>query len=190
MTKENVIDQKNNKTNGVDVEQILSVISKIEEDPSYAKFQWRANNQWIDGGLSQTQVKDFFAGNAEDVTRKNGFIINADEPIIAAGQDSAPNAMEFLLHALASCLTGTLIYHAAVRGIKIEAIKSSYKGDMDVHGFFGLKDNIKKGFNKVTVSMHVESNATAEELKDLALYSPVYEILSQSIPLEFELLTS
>ncbi|MGI9228168.1 MAG: OsmC family protein [Gammaproteobacteria bacterium] len=189
MTTNNAINQIKDMTNGVDVGQIMNVIGEIEEDPSYAKFQWRATNQWIEGGLSRTRIKGFFAGNIEDKTRKDGFTIDADEPVIAAGQDSAPNSMEYLLHALGTCLTGTLVYHAAVRGIEIEAIESSYKGDMDVHGFFGLKDDVRKGFSKVTVNMQVKSNANAEELTKLALYSPVYDIVSQSLPVEFKLKT-
>ena len=104
----------------------MNVIGAIEADPGYAKFQWRATNQWIDGGLSRSRIKDFFAGNAEDTTREEAFTLDADEPAIAAGQNSAPNSMEYVLHALATCLTGTLVYHAAVRGIEIEAVESSY----------------------------------------------------------------
>ena len=189
MISNNAIDQKTNMTNGVDVDQIMNVISEIETDPNYAKFQWRAKNKWINGSLSRTQIKDFYACKAEDKTRKNGFTINSDEPEFAAGQDSAPNAMEFLLHSLATCLTGTLVYHAAVRGIEIEAVESSYTGDMDVRGLFGLDDKVRKGFNKVVITMRVKSNSSSDELTELALFSPVYEIISQSLPVEFELKT-
>ena len=109
--------QTKEMTNGVDVGQVMNVIGAIEADPGYAKFQWRATNQWINGGLSRSRIKGFFAGNAEDTTREEAFTLDADEPAIAAGQNSAPNSMEYVLHALATCLTGTLIYHAAVRGI-------------------------------------------------------------------------
>jgi uncharacterized OsmC-like protein len=181
--------QKREMTNGVDVGQIMDVIGAIEADPGYARFQWRATNEWIDGGLSRSRIKEFFAGNAEDTTRKEAFTLDADEPTIAAGQNSAPNSMEYVLHALATCLTGTLVYHAAVRGIVIEAVESSYSGDMDARGLFGLCDDVRKGFNKVTVNMRVKSGATAEELTELALYSPVYDILSRSLPVEFTLTT-
>jgi uncharacterized OsmC-like protein len=97
--------------------------------------------------------------------------------------------MEFVLHALATCLTGTLVYHAAVRGIEIEAVESSYSGDMDVRGLFGLADDVRKGFIKVTVNMRVKSEASAEELTELALYSPVYDMVSRSLPVEFTLTT-
>lgn len=187
MTSSNAIEQTQETTNGVDVGQIMNVIGAIEADPGYASFQWRATNQWIDGSLSRSRIKDFFAGNAEDTTRKETFTLDADEPAIAAGQNSAPNSMEYVLHALATCLTGTLVYHAAVRGIEVEAVESSYTGDMDVRGLFGLSDDVRKGFSKVVVNMRVKSEASVEELTEMALYSPVYDIISKSLPAEFTL---
>ena len=189
MSNSNAIQQTQDIRNGVDVSQIMNVIGAIEKDPGYAKFQWRATNQWINGALCRSRIKDFYAGNEENVTRAEEFILDADEPAIAAGQDSAPNAMEYVLHALATCLTGTLVYHAAVRGIGIEAVESSYTGDMDVRGLFGLADDVRKGFSKVTVNMRVKSEATRDELTELALYSPVYDILSKSLPVDFILTT-
>jgi uncharacterized OsmC-like protein len=189
MTASNAIEQTKEMTNGVDVGQIMSLIGAIESDSGYARFQWRATNQWINGGLSRSRIKDFFAGNAEDTTRKQAFTLDADEPTIAAGQNSAPNSMEYVLHALATCLTGTLVYHAAVRGIEIDSVESSYTGDMDVRGLLGLADDVRKGFNKVTVNMRVRSEASVEELTELALYSRVYDIVSKSLPVEFTLTT-
>lgn len=189
MTTSNAIEETKEMTNGVEVDQIMGVIGAIEADPGYAKFQFRATNQWIDGGLSRSRIKEFFAGNAEDTTRKEAFTLDADEPSIAAGQNSAPNSVEYVLHALASCLTGTLVYHAAVRGIEIESVESSYTGDIDVRGLFGLANDVRKGFSKVTVNMRVKSEASVEELTELAMYSPVYEMVSRSLPVEFTLMT-
>ncbi len=189
MTTSNATEQKKEMTNGVNVGQVMDVIGAIEADPGYAKFQWRATNQWINGAVSRSRIKGFFAGNAEDTTREEAFTLDADEPKIAAGQNSAPNSMEYVLHALATCLTGTLVNHAAVRGIRIEAVESSYTGDMDVRGLFGLADDVRKGFSKVAVNMRVKSEASVEELTELALHSPVYEMVSRSLPVEFTLTT-
>jgi len=189
MTTSNAMEQTKEITNGVDVGQIMGLIGAIEADTGYAKFQFRATNQWINGGQTRSRIKEFYAGNAEDTTRKQAFTLDSDEPMIAAGQDSAPNAMEYVLHALASCLTTSLIYHAAVRGIEVEAIESSYTGDMDVRGLLGLADNVRKGFSKVTVNMRVKSEASAEELTELAMFSPVHDIISKSLPVEFRLTT-
>ena len=189
MTTTNTAEQTNALINGVDVDQLMNVIGEIEADQNYAKFQFRATNQWINGSLSRSRIKGFYAGNAEDTTRDEAFTLDADEPIIAAGQDSAPNAMEYVLHALATCLTGTLVYHAAVRGIVVDSVESSYAGDMDVRGLFGLTEGVRKGFNKVTVDMRVRSKANVDELTELAMFSPVYEMISKSLPVEFRLTT-
>jgi len=187
MSTTNRAEKTTELTNGVDVGQLMYVIGEIENDQDYAKFQFRASNQWLDGGLTRSRIKEFHAGNADDSTRKEAFIVDADEPLIAAGHDSAPNAMEYILHALASCLTGTLVYHAAVRGIHIEAVESSYTGDMDVRGLFGLAEGIRKGFNKVTVEIRVKSKASVDELTECAMFSPVYEMVSKALPVEFKL---
>jgi hypothetical protein len=82
-----------------------------------------------------------------------------------------------------------LIYHAVVQGIEVSAVESSYTGDMDVRGLFGMTDNMRKGFNKVTVNMRVKSEASAEDLTALAMYSPVFEMVSRALPVEFKLTT-
>jgi uncharacterized OsmC-like protein len=189
MTTSNAIQQTKDMTNGVDVGRIMDVIGAIEADADYAKFQFRATNQWLNGGLSRSRIKEFFAGNEEDTTREEAFMLDADEPTITAGRDSAPNSIEYVLHALATCLTGTLVYHAAVRGIEIEAVESSYTGDIDVRGLLGLSDDVRKGLNKVAVDMQVKTTASAEELTKLAMYSPVYDIVSKSLQVEFTLTT-
>lgn len=189
MSTSNAVEVTRQVVNGVDVGEVAQVIDEIEADPEFAKFQFRATNHWISGGHSRSRIKEFFAGNAEDTTRREAFTVDADEPNIVAGENSAPNSMEYVLHALATCLTGTLIYHAAVRGIEVEAVESSYTGDMDVRGLFGLSDDVRKGFNKVTVNMRVKSEATPEELTELALYSPVYDMVSRAVPVEFNLTT-
>lgn len=187
MTTSNTAERTIELTNGVDVSQLMNVIGEIEADQNYAKFQFRASNQWINGGLTRSRIKEFHAGKAEDSTRKEAFTIDADEPLIAAGNDTAPNAMEYVLHALASCLTGTMVYHAAVRGIGIDSVESSYAGDMDVRGLFGMTEGVRKGFNKVTVEMRVKSQASVDELTECAMFSPVFEMVSKALPVEFKL---
>lgn len=94
-----------------------------------------------------------------------------------------------MLHALASCLTTTLVYHAAVQGIVVEAVESSLAGDIDVRGVLGLRQDVRKSLNRIAVNMRVKSKATAEELKELASYPPVYDLVSRSLPVELTLTT-
>jgi uncharacterized OsmC-like protein len=168
--------------NGVDVDQITNVISCIETDPAFAVVQFRVNNQWIDGSLNRSRIKDFYAACEEDTTRDEAFTLDADEPIIMAGGDSVPNPVEYLLHALAGCLTTSLVFHSAVRGLKITAIESELEGDLDLRGLFGLSDKISKRPQDVRVTMRVRSEASIDELMEMAQFSPVYDTVSRSLP--------
>ena len=187
MTAQNTAKVQNPTVNGVRVEQLMNVITSVEQNAENAKFQFRMNNRWVDGGLNRSRIKGFYANGREDDTRTEVFIVDGDEPVIGAGNDSAPNPMEFLLHSLAGCLTSTMVNHAAVQGIEIGSVESSLEGDMDVRGMLGMSDEVRKGFNRVRVRMRVESTADAETLKELALFSPVHDIVSKSLPVEFVL---
>ena len=172
------------KTNGVDVDYVMGVIDQIKGDADIAQFQFRASNKWIDGGHNRSTVKEFYGACKEDDTRTEPFVMEADEPAILASNDKAPNPVEFVLHGLAACLTTTLAYHAAVHGIEIDAISSELEGDLDLRGFLGLSDEVRKGYHHVRVTMNVKSDAPADQLKELAMFSPVYDIVSSSLPVE------
>ena len=189
MTSQNQVQVTNPKVNGVDVDHVINLIGGIEADNERSKFQFRLNNHWVDGGLNRSRIKDYYADGREYDSRTEPFILDADEPAVSAGGDSAPNPMEYILHALAGCLTSTLVYHAAVQGIEIKSVETSVHGDMDVRGMLGLSDDVRKGFSNVQVRMLVDSNEDAATLKDLALFSPVYDIVSRSLPVGFSLET-
>ena len=167
MTAQGAAQNETQKINGVNVGQVMKVIGSVQDKAENAQFQFRLNNRWVDGGLNRSQVKGYFADGREDDTRTKPFVVDADEPAITAGGDSAPNPMEFVLHSLASCLTTTMVYHAAVQGIEIESVESSLEGDMDVRGMLGLSGDVRKGYNKVRVRMRVKSAASAATLKEL-----------------------
>ena len=176
--------------NGIDTDQVTSLAGKIQEDESYGKFKFRANNRWINGARSKTSIKGFFAGGREDKNRTQAMFVDADQPAFLAGGNAAPNSVEHLLHALTSCLTTTLTYHASVQGILIGAIETSAEGDLDSRGFFGISEDASKGYERIRVNMRVESQASVETLTELAMHSPVYEMISKAVPVAFTLVTT
>jgi uncharacterized OsmC-like protein len=184
---EQTIESNKATVNGVTVGRVMDVIGAIEENPDNARFRFRLNNRWEDAGLNRSRIQGYYAVGREDDTRGEGFVVDADEPKITSGGDSAPNPMEYVLHALAGCLTSTMVYHAAVQGIEIESVESSLEGDMDVRGMLGLSEDVRKGYQAVRVRMRVKSEAGAETLRELALFSPVYDIVSRSLPVELVL---
>jgi uncharacterized OsmC-like protein len=178
-----------NVVNGIDTDQVKNLAGKIAEDEDYGRFQWRAANRWIDGAKSRTSIQGFFAGKEENTERKQVLTVDADQPEFLAGGNTAPNSVEYILHALTSCLTVTLTYHAAVQGIALEAIETSAVGDMNSRGFFGISEDVKKGYERIRVNMRVKSRENAETLTALAMNSPVFEMISKAVPVEFNLTT-
>jgi uncharacterized OsmC-like protein len=106
--------------------------------------------------------------------------MEADEPPILAGEDQAANPVEHLLHALASCLTTSMIAHAAVRGIAIEELESELEGDIDLNGFLGLDPNVPKGYTEIRASFRVKADPKdVEQIRSLAEFSPVFNTITQ-----------
>jgi uncharacterized OsmC-like protein len=173
--------------NGIDTEQVVTLATKISEDEDYGQFKFRANNQWINGSRSRTSIQSFFAGGQENTDRKQSLTVDADQPIFLAGQNTAPNAVEHLLHSLTSCLNTTLVYHASVQGVPLDEVMVSAEGDMNARGFFGISDEVKKGYERIRVNMRVKSDADVETLTAMAMHSPVYEMISKSVPVEFSM---
>ncbi len=91
------------------------------------------------------------------------------------------------MHSLISCLSTTLVYHASVQGIQLEDVIVSAEGDMNARGFFGISEDVNKGYERVRVNMQVKSDADVDTLTTMAMHSPIYEIVSRSVPVEFNM---
>lgn len=172
------------RTNGVNVTALFDTITAVKDDRELAKFQFRASNRWIDGGHNRSTIQGFFGCRAEDASRTGPFVLDADEPPVLLGEDAGANPVEFVLHALAACLTTTMVYHAAARGIEIKAVASELEGDLDLRGFLGISQDVRKGFHDIRVRMRVQSQAAPGVLRELAQYSPVFDIVSKSLPVQ------
>lgn len=172
------------RTNGVDVTALFDTIEAVKADPELAQFRFRAANAWLDGGHNRSTIQAFYGCRAEDSTRTAPFVLDADEPPVLLGEDRGANPVEYVLHALAACLTTTLVYHAAARGLRIGAVESHLEGDLDLRGFLGLSADVRKGYREIRVRMRVQSDAAPAVLQELTQYSPVYDIVSNSVPVK------
>ncbi|MEO8326379.1 MAG: OsmC family protein, partial [Nitrospirota bacterium] len=164
--------------NGVNVAAVNELAKNVESDPKLGECRFHIKNTWSTCGQNQSKVSSFYAAKQE-IPREDPFTLTADEPAILAGHDTGANPVEHLLHALAGCLTTTLIYHAALRGIKVEAIESELEGDLDIRGFLGISDTVRKGFQNIRVNFKVRTDAgNIEKLKALSTLSPVFDMTS------------
>ncbi len=179
--------------NGVDTEQLFGTLDLIKAQPELAKFQFRATNRWIDGSHNRSTIKGFYAAGGEDATRSEGFVIDAGEPAILLGSDTGANPAEYLLHALAACLTTSIVYVAAARKVELTSVESTLIGEMDVRGALGVDDEPRNGFQRIDVAFRVAGNAPEEKLRDVVeragKRSAVYDMVANGVPVAVEVTT-
>jgi uncharacterized OsmC-like protein len=169
--------------NGVNVTQLMETIAAIKERPTLAHFEFRARNNWIGGTQNLAGIQSYLRVETEAV-RDRPFEFLADEPPVLCGRDEGANPVEYLLAALSMCVTTSIAAHAAARGIRIEAMESELSGDLDVRGFLGLSGEVRKGYQKITMRMRIRTNGSASVLRQLADFSPVYDVVSRSVPVD------
>ena len=177
--------------NGVDVDRLFATIDAVGKDTSLADFRFRAENSWMRGGHNRSTIQGFYGAGQEDPTRTKPFVLDNDEPAVLLGEDHGANPVEYVLHALAGCVTTSLVYHASARGIRIDEVSSTLEGQLDLRGFLGMDDSVRNGYEKIRVTLRVKGDATDEQLEELCRLaerrSPVLDIVSNPVPVEVKL---
>ena len=179
--------------NGVDTEQMFGTLDLIKAQPELAKFQFRATNRWLGGAHNRSSIQGFYAAGGEDTSRSEAFQIDAGEPAILLGTDTGANPAEYLLHALAACLTTSIVYVAAARKVELTSVESVVTGDMDVRGALGVDEEPRNGFESISVSFHVTGNASEGKLREVVERarnrSAVYDMVTNGVPVALEVTT-
>src|SRR5277367_3531322 len=173
-----------NMINGINVDALFATIESVKAMPSIAKFKFRIRNQWAGASQNISTIGGFY-GAGQEMSRPKPFVLEADEPAILLGKDAAANPVEHLLHALAACLTTSMVYHAAARDIQIEEVESSLEGDIDLHGFLELDRNVRMGYQGIRVAFKIKANVPDEQLQAIVelgtRHSPVFDSLTNGV---------
>ena len=175
--------------NGVDTATLFATLDAVKQAPAAAKFQFRAHNRWVGGTHSQSTIEDYF-GVGEERSHERTFTFDADHPAVLVGRDQGPTPVEFVLHALASCLTAGMANIAAARGVTLTKVTSTVEGDIDLNGILGLDPAVRNGYEQITVRFQVEGDASAEKMAQLVEQSrsrsAVYDVITNSVPVRIE----
>ncbi len=177
-----------NQINGLDTLAFKETVGEIERNPELAQCKFRVRNQWVTCDDNRSETQDFYAAGAER-KHKHVFKFRAGEPELIAGKDEGANPVEFLLSALSGCMTTTVAYYAALNGEKIEKMESTYEGDLNLQGLLGLAENVRPGYQQIRVNFKIKSSAPAEHFEKYYHFSPVYDVVSKSVPVDVKIET-
>ncbi len=179
--------------NGVDTATLFATLDAVKDRNEIAKFQFRARNTWVSGTHSRSVISGFY-GALQEMRHEHETVLDADHPVVLVGQDHAPTPVEFVLHALAACLTAGVANVAAVRKVNLTRVSSTVEGDMDLLGILGLSDGtVRNGFQGINVTFHIEGDADDETLRSVVEQSrrrsAVYDVLTDPTPVHVEVVT-
>ena len=178
--------------NGVDTPTLFATLDAVKGQRQLAKFQFRAKNRWISGTHSQSTIGGFFGAGGEQA-REQAFRLDGDHPPVLVGADHGPTPVEYVLHALATCLTAGLANIAAARGIDLEEVESTVEGDIDLQGILGMDASVRNGYQGIKVSFRIKGNASDEQLAGLLAQSQarsaVFDVVTHGVPVSVEVLT-
>src|SRR3954470_1620995 len=184
---------ENTTRNGVDTDTLFATLDLIKAQPELAQFQFRATNRWLGGAHNRSAIKGFYAAGGEDASRTGTFELDAGEPAILLGTDTGPNPAEYLLHALAACLTTSIVYVAAARKADLTSVESTLTGHMDVRGALGVDEEPRNGFDRIEVSFRVAGDAPEEKLREIVerarKRSAVYDMVTNGVPVALNVAT-
>jgi uncharacterized OsmC-like protein len=190
MSAKHSIESRSAILNGLDVNAAVATMAAIKADKTLAKFQFRAKNRWITGGENRSVIRDFYGAGQEDTSRRTAFEFVNGEPPVLLGNNEGANPVEFLLHALAGCVTTTFVLHAMARGIAIRELSTELAGDLDLRGLLGLDDSVPAGYEQIRIRMNVKADCSDQELDDLLAYaqqhSPVCNTVCRPVPVVIE----
>jgi uncharacterized OsmC-like protein len=171
--------------NGVNVTELFNTVDAARKSPVIAKFKFSAANRWIKGGLNRTTITHFH-GAQQDHRHATAFELDADEPVLLLGEDRAPNPVEYLLTALAACVTTSIVYHAAAKGIALKSVESRLEGDIDLQGFLGLSPEVPRGYREIRMRFKIDADAPPEKLEEILrlgpTFSPVFDTITRAVP--------
>ncbi len=179
---------------GVNFPNLAATVQAVKETPALAKCKFYASAGWLGGAKVKSTHPGFDQAEGDLLIRHRSegpMGYTGDEPTQLLGSDAGPSPAETLLHGLANCISVTSSYHAAARGIPLDAFKVDFEGDMDLQGFADLDDNVTPAYRNIRAKIHVKAGgsreAIAEFLKFAMSHCPMCDSVSRPVHMTFSL---
>ncbi|MEZ5669660.1 MAG: OsmC family protein [Alphaproteobacteria bacterium] len=146
-------------------------------EPAKAQARFESVSLLKDGLRSEVRLRDHR--------------LTVDEPQQLGGTDAGPNPVELILAALGTCQEITYKAYATALGIPLDSVSVKLEGDLDLRGFFAVKDDVRPGYQAIRGTVRIESGASPEALAQLRdvvnAHCPVLDIISNPVPVKLDL---
>ena len=174
--------------NGVDTATLFATLDAVKGNNEIAKFQFRASNTWISGTHNRSTIHGFY-GAMQEMEHTAPHVFDADHPAVLVGSDHGPTPVEYVLHALAACLTAGIANIAAARKVNLTSVESTVEGNIDLLGILGLDASVRNGYQGIKVSFKLTGDDPAKLrsiVEQSTARSAVYDIVTNGVPVAIE----
>jgi uncharacterized OsmC-like protein len=140
--------------NGIDVTEFDDALRQVAAQPAAARAPKTSRVRWMGGMKLKVGV------------RNHSFVV--DEPPHLKGDDTAPNAVEYVLGAYGACLATGFILNATKRGIEIRNLEIALDSTQDnAFSFLGINDDGHSGLDNVRAKLYIQADADEATLLDV-----------------------
>lgn len=170
----------------LDINDINATVEAVRKEPALGKVTFNMRGKSLGGVALETATGALTQNGAADKSRGGKFTLVSDEPVSLLGTDRGVSPAEYALQALGGCYAVTLTSLAASRGIQLDEIRLDLNFDIDLNGFLGIDESVRKGAQGIRVDVQLESeNASREQLdelvKALPSHSPLHDTFANPV---------
>lgn len=140
--------------NNISFDAVQQTVNAMKENPELGMTKWTAHINWQDGVKNEMVIRDFQP-------------VIVDEPEKLGGKDNAPNPVEYLIGAAASCFAITFEVLASQQGIKIEKVEVDIEANLNAAVFLGLEEGDGGILNPI-IKLKAVTSATEEQVREIA----------------------
>ncbi|WP_396657057.1 OsmC family protein [Microbacterium sp.] len=181
---------ENTHRNGVDTATLFATLDAVKSQPEIAKFTFRATNSWVTGTHSRSSFADFY-GATQELEHRHVTVVDSDHPTVLVGADNGPTPVEYLLHAIAACLTAGIANIAAARTVTLRSVTSRVEGNIDLLGILGLGGGeVRNGYESLRVVFEIDADADEQTVRELVAQSQrrsaVYDVLTNGTAVDVD----
>lgn len=140
--------------------------------------------------LAKFEIKAKKENSTKTIIQARNFNFIVDEPKNLGGTDEGPNPVEYIIAALAGCLSVVGQMVAKEMDFEIRDLKFNIDGELDPAGFMGKDSSVRPGYQNINVKCIVDTDANNEViekwLKIVEARCPVSDTIQHLTPVKIE----
>lgn len=168
--------------NGVNLEALGNYVELISNKPDEAIAALGVTANWKGGVSTEITTHSKKIGSVP-VEKKFKYSIGEPEELL--GDNLHPNPQDYILGGLAGCMMVGFVVGATAKGIKLDSVKLTIVGNLDLRGFLEVDPNASVGFEELQFNFEVEGNGTPEDYSAIAEHvrkvSPGYRTIAEPV---------